>query len=68
MVGGLDCNPARAPTRERADLDRRFGIPGDAQDSGSVVSGLIDRGQLREDGIGFWDFFWGRVLATFLGK
>ena len=68
MVGSLDHNPIGAPTRERANLDGGFGIQRDAQDVRRRIGGLIDLGQVLEDGIGCGDFFWGCVLATFLGK
>ena len=67
MVGGLDVEPTRASAREGTNLDRGFGIQRDAQDLRRRVGSLIDASQVLEDGIGFWDFFWGWVLATFLG-
>ena len=68
MVGGLDRNPTGAATTERANLDGGFGIQRNAQDVRRLVGSLIDLGQAREDGIGCRDFFWGWVLAAFLGK
>ena len=68
MVGGLDRDPALAPAREGTDFDRRFGIHGDAQHVLGGIGSLVDPGYLHEDGVRFRDFFWGCVLAPFVGE
>jgi hypothetical protein len=68
VIGGLDLDPAFAPTRKRPDFDGGLGIEGNAQGIGSGIGIVIDLIQTCKDGVGLRDFFCGRLLATFLGK
>jgi hypothetical protein len=68
VIGGGHRHATLAATGKRADLDRRFGIDGDASHVRGALGSLIDPVHLSEDRIGLGDFFGGRLLATFLGK
>jgi hypothetical protein len=59
VVSGLDLASILPPTGEGADFDNRFGVHRDAQDVVCHVGSSIYLGHLREDGVGFWNFFCG---------
>jgi hypothetical protein len=59
VVGSFDVEATLPAPGEGANFDSRFGIHRDAQDVVCRISGVIDLGYLREDGVGFWDFFCG---------
>ena len=55
----IDLDPTLSPTGEGADFDDGFGVHRDPQDVVRHISGVIHVGYLREDGVGFGDFFCG---------
>jgi hypothetical protein len=59
VVGSFDVEATLPAPGAGANFDSRFGIHRDAQDVVCRISGVIDLGYLREDGVGFWDFFCG---------
>ena len=68
VIRGLCLDSTFATARKGTDFDRCFGIDGDPEDLVSGISRTIDLTQVIENGIGLWNFFWGLLLATFLGK
>lgn len=64
MVGCSGATTTLSTARKRSDQNRCFRIQREPQsllaDSGEIV-GLC---QVSEDGIGFFNFFWGRLLVT----
>jgi hypothetical protein len=67
MVGSFRKHPALASPRKRTDLDRRFGIDRESSHVFRLIRLSIPLLHLGEDGIGFGEFFWGWLLATFFG-
>ena len=64
MIGGLHGEATRALAGAGADLDRRLGVQRDAQLVGRGIGLRIHLRDLRKDGVGAGNFFWGCVLAT----
>lgn len=54
--------------RERPNFDHGFGIDRNAQDVCRGIRLAIDLGYVGKDRVSLWDFFFGMLLATFLGK
>ena len=59
VVGRIDLKATLPAPGEGADFHGRFRIHRDAQDVVCHIGGVIDLGYLREDGVGFWNFFCG---------
>jgi len=59
VVGSLDLEATLPAPGEGANFDSRFGIHREAQDVVCRIGGVIALGFLREDGVGFGDFFCG---------
>jgi hypothetical protein len=59
VIGSLDLEATLPAPGEGANCDRCFGIHCDAHDVVCRIRGVIDLGYLREDGVGFGDFFCG---------
>ena len=68
VISALGQDAAFAPTRKRPDFDGGLGIDGNTQGIGGAIGIVIDLSYAGEDGLGVRDFFWGLLLATFLGK
>lgn len=66
MVCRCNRHALRAATSEGADLDRRFGIHGRPRDVRRRVGLRVHPRHLVEDSVGFGDFFWGWLFATFV--
>ncbi len=67
VVGGPGEYPTLASPRKRADLDRGLRIEGNPQCLLIGIGLLVALLHLGKDGIGLRKFFWGWLLATFLG-
>jgi hypothetical protein len=59
VVCRIYLDPTLSPTGEGADFDDGFGVHRDPQDVVRLISDVIHVGDLREDRVGFWDFFCG---------
>jgi hypothetical protein len=67
VVGSIDREATLPAPGAGANFDGRCGIHREAQDVVCRSGGVIDRGSLREAGVGFGDVFCGGLVATLLG-
>src|SRR5436305_4041020 len=67
VVGGLGGHPTLASAGKWAHLDRGFGIHREPQRACISIRLLVALLHLGKDGVGFREFFWGWLLATFFG-
>ncbi len=63
VVGCLVIAPRLAAPRVLANIDRRLAVDAQANDGFALASALVVF-DIGEDGVGFWDFFWGLALST----
>ena len=64
MIQCLDLDSRLPAPREGTQLDRGFRIKREPQDRFIERSGLMHTLQLLEDGVGFGEFFFGRLFLT----
>ncbi len=67
MVGSRGSDATLASPREGADLDGGLGIYRNPEHVFIGIRLLVALLHLGKDGIGFGEFFWGWLLATFFG-